>query len=207
MSPDQPLNHTAPEAQGIPASAILTFLDAAEQHIDALHSMMLLRHGAVVAQGWWAPYGPDDPHMLFSLSKSFTATAVGLAIADGRLSLDDPVLSFFPADAPSVVSEHLAAMRVRHLLSMATGHAQEALGRHLRGTDSNWARVCLAQPVVYAPGTHFVYNSGASYLLSAIVQHVTGLRLVEYLRPRLFAPLGIRQATWETSPQGIDAGG
>ena len=94
------LPRSTPEAQGIPSSAILGFVEAAEKNVDALHSLMVLRHGHVVAEGWWEPYRRDDPHVLFSLSKSFASTGIGLAIAEGRLSLDDTVLSFFPEEAP-----------------------------------------------------------------------------------------------------------
>jgi CubicO group peptidase (beta-lactamase class C family) len=103
------LPRSTPEAQGIPSSAILAFVEAAETKIDALHSLMVLRHGQVVAEGWWGPYRRDDPHVLFSLSKSFASTGIGLAIAEGRLSLDDTVLSFFPQDAPAEPSENLKA--------------------------------------------------------------------------------------------------
>lgn len=207
MRLEHQLSQSAPEAQGIPSAAILAFVDAVEHSNLELHSLMLLRHGHVLAQGWWGPYQPDDLHMLFSLSKSFTSTAVGLAVAEGRLSVDDLVLPFFPDDAPSEPGEHLAAMRVRHLLSMSTGHAEDTLNRIFRATETNWARSFLEQPVVYEPGTHFLYNSGATYMLSAIVQHLTGMTLLDYLRPRLFEPLGIERATWETDPRGINTGG
>ena len=95
------LPRSSPEAQGIPSSAVLAFVEAAEAKIDALHSFMVVRHGHVVAEGWWSPYQKDDPHMLFSLSKSFTSTGIGLAVAEGRLTIDDPVLPFFPGDAPA----------------------------------------------------------------------------------------------------------
>ena len=95
------LPRSAPEAQGISSTALLGFIDAAEQKLDALHSFMLVRHGTVVAEGWWAPYAASEPHMMFSLSKSFTSTAVGLAVADGKLTVDDPVLQFFPDEAPA----------------------------------------------------------------------------------------------------------
>ena len=86
---------SAPEAQGISSAAILGFVEEAEQKLNALHSFMLVRHGQVVAEGWWGPYAAEEPHMLFSLSKSFTSTAVGLAVADGKLKVDDPVLGSF----------------------------------------------------------------------------------------------------------------
>ena len=175
--------------------------------VHDLHSFMLLRHGQVVARGWWSPYAAQRPHMLFSLSKSFTSTAVGLAVAEGRLTVDDPVLSFFPEDAPAKVSPNLAAMRVRDLLSMSTGHAKDATGRATHKKEGNWVKGFLSLPVRYAPGTHFVYNSAATYMLSAIVQKLTGMTLLDYLRPRLFEPLGIDNPTWESCPRGINTGG
>jgi len=189
------------------SSAILAFVEAVDKDIDSLHSFMLLRHGAVVAQGWWAPYAPEHPHMLFSLSKSFTSTAVGLAVAEGHLTVDDPVLSFFPEDAPRKVSRHLAAMQVRHLLAMCTGHAQDTTEYLFRRRDGNWVKAFLARPVIYKPGTHFLYNTGATYMLSAIVQKLTGMTVLDYLGERIFAPLGIEGATWETCPRGINTGG
>jgi len=201
------LVHSTAEAQGMASSAILAFVEAVDKDIDSLHSFMLLRHGAVVAQGWWAPYAPEHPHMLFSLSKSFTSTAVGLAVAEGHLTVDDPVLSFFPEDAPRKVSRHLAAMQVRHLLAMCTGHAQDTTEYLFRRRDGNWVKAFLARPVIYKPGTHFLYNTGATYMLSAIVQKLTGMTVLDYLGERIFAPLGIEGATWETCPRGINTGG
>lgn len=197
----------APESQGIASSAILDFIEAVEAGDLELHSFMLLRHGKVAAEGWWFPYLRERPHMLFSLSKSFTATAAGLARAEGLLSLDDKVLSFFPEDAPEEVSENLAAMRVRDLLTMTTGHAEDTLGRLRHGGDSNWARAFLSQPVEHEPGTHFLYNSGATYMVSTIVQKATGQTVLNYLRLRLFEPLGITDPAWESCPRGINVGG
>lgn len=197
------LKRSSPEAQGIPSSAILSFVEAADRDINSLHSLMLLRHGKVVAEGWWAPYAPELPHMLFSLSKSFTSSAIGLAVTEGLLTVDDYVLSFFPDEAPAEVSENLAAMRVRHLLSMSTGQAEDALDR----LGDNWVKEFLARPVPYEPGTHFLYNSTATYMLSAIIQKLTGQTLLDYLTPRLLEPIGIHGATWESCPRGINTGG
>ncbi len=90
------LQRTTPEQQGIASAAIIGFVEAVEEQIHDLHSFILVRHGNVVAEGWWSPYASDRPHMLFSLSKSFTSSAIGLAVMEGRLSVDDTVLSFFP---------------------------------------------------------------------------------------------------------------
>lgn len=202
-----PLPRSTPEAQGIASAAIQQFVAAVEGQLRDLHSFMLVRHGAVVAEGWWTPYGAQRLHMLFSLSKSFTSSAVGLAVAEGRLSVDDPVTQFFPDDLPAEISPNLAAMRVRHLLSMSTGHAEDTTGFMHETPDGNWTRTFLARPVIYEPGTHFLYNTGATYMLSAIVQKLTGQMLLDYLQPRLLDPLGIEGAWWEVSPQGIHTGG
>ena len=185
------------------SSAVLSFVEAAQKDIDALHSFMLVRHGHVVAEGWWAPYHAEAPHALYSLSKSFTATAIGLAVAEGKLSLDDEVLKLFPAEAPSMPAGNLRAMRVSDLLRMSTGHQTEPP----RKSDEPWAKTFLAHPVPFKPGTHFLYNTSATYMLSAAVQKATGQTVLDFLRPRLFDPLGIKNPTWEASPQGVTAGG
>jgi CubicO group peptidase (beta-lactamase class C family) len=197
------LPRSRPEAQGVSSAAVLAFVEVADTSIDSLHSVMLLRHGHVVAEGWWAPYDARTPHALYSLSKSFTATAVGLVVAEGKLSLDDPVLKLFPEDAPPEPGTHLKAMRVSDLLRMATGHQTEPR----RTPDQPWTRSFLAHPVPFKPGTHFLYNTSATYVLSAAVQKATGQTVLDYLGPRLFEPLGIDRPTWEASPQGVTAGG
>ena len=199
------LPRSTPEAQCISSAAISDFVATAEKTINRMHSFMLLRRGSVVAEGWWYPWRPATPHVLFSLSKSFTSTAVGLAITEGRLTLEDPVLSFFPDDAPKKVSENLATMKVHHLLSMSTGHDLDTTERVFK--HRNPFKGFLALPVEHSPGTHFVYNSAASYMLAAIVQRLTRQTLVEYLTPRLFEPLGIEGATWESHPNGVNFGG
>ena len=204
-----PLARSTPEAQGISSSAILSFIQAADSGVDAMNSVMIVRHGRVVAEGWWRPYDASTPHMLYSLSKSFTSTAVGLAIAEGRLTLDDPVLKFFPEEAPPQPPANLRSMRVRDLLRMSTGHQSEPSftsdkDSTLRG--ATWVKRFLAHPVPFKPGTHFLYNSPSTYMLSAIVQKVTGETVLDYLRPRLFEPLGIAHPTWVSSPQGVSAG-
>lgn len=193
----------SPESQGVSSKAIREFIETVNQKIDTLHSFMLLRHGHVVAEGWWKPEFADKPHVLHSLSKSFCSTAVGLAVAEGKLSVDDLVLKFFPEDAPERPSDKLKQMRVRDLLTMSTGHDTEPKFT----ADEPWVKTFLAHPVSHKPGAHFQYNSPATYMQSAIVQKVTGQTVLEYLKPRLFEPLGIQNPTWMTSPQGISTGG
>jgi CubicO group peptidase (beta-lactamase class C family) len=203
-----PLPRSTPERQGIASSAILSFVQAADTGIDMMNSFMLVRHGQVVAEGWWGPYDAKTPHIFYSLSKSFTSTAVGLAVTEGKLSLDDQVLKFFPEDAPAEPSANLKAMRVRDLLRMSAGHQSEAsLWSGAPGTSNErLTKTFLAHPVPFKPGTHFLYNSPATYMLSAITQKATGMTVLDYLRPRLFDPLGIENPSWLASPQGVSVG-
>ena len=197
-----PLPRSTPEAQGISSRSVREFVEAADK-INTLHSFMIVRHGRVIAEGWWKPEAADRPHILNSVSKSFTATAVGLAIAEGKLGLDDPVLKFFPAEAPPEPSDNLKALKVRHLLTMSGGHDTEP--RAANGGPS--VKQFLAHPFVHEPGTLFQYNSMGTYTLSAIVSKVTGRTTLDYLKPRLFEPLGIEDPEWASSPEGYSLGG
>ena len=199
----QPLPRSTPEAEGISSQAIVEFVEAADKNVSTFDSFMILRHGKVIAEGWWKPNSADKPHIMNSVSKSFNSTAVGLAIQKHKLKLDDPVLKFFPADAPPNPSDNLKAMKVRDLLTMSGGHEVEP--KAAGGGPS--VKQFLAQPVVYPPGTHFLYNTMGSYVLSAIVTNVTGQTSLEYLKPRLFEPLGIENPRWDSSPEGNSLGG
>jgi CubicO group peptidase (beta-lactamase class C family) len=199
------LPRSTPEAEGVSSEGILAFLDAIAKSAHELHSFMMLRHGKVVAEGWWSPYGPELRHMLYSLSKSFTSSAVGFAVAENKLRVSDRVVSFFPNDVPANAADRLANLRVSDLLTMSVGNEKEPTGTVV--AVENWVRTFLAQPLKNTPGTTFLYNSAATYMCSAIVQQVTGEKVVDYLRPRLFEPLGIEGATWETCPRGINTGG
>jgi CubicO group peptidase (beta-lactamase class C family) len=176
---------------------------ASKVKVDTFDSFMVLRHSKVIAEGWWKPNAADQPHIMNSVSKSFTSTAVGLAIQKHKLKLDDPVLKFFPADAPAEPSDNLKAMKVRDLLTMSGGHEVEPKAAGAGPSIKQF----LAQPVVFPPGTHFLYNTMGSYVLSSIVTKVTGQTALDYLKPRLFAPLGIENPRWDSSPEGNSLGG
>lgn len=206
----QSLPYSTPEAQGIPSTAILAMLKALEPRLadhGSIHAFQLIRHGHIVAEGGWAPYNPHKPHMLFSVTKSITGTAAGMAIAEGLFALDDPVTSYFSDELPAEVSPNLRAMKIRHLLAMATGHAQDPMFRMRNWEDGDWLRGFLESPVEHEPGTHWMYNNGAPHMISAIIQRLTGQRLEDYLRPRLFDPLGIGEVVWDRCPRGYSIGG
>jgi CubicO group peptidase (beta-lactamase class C family) len=200
------LPRSAPEAEGIDSGGVLRFVEALERRIDAVHSFMLVRHGKVVAEGWWSPYQEDDLHVMYSVTKSFTSTAVGFASQEGLLSVNDTVLSFFPDRAPAKPADRMKEMRIRDLLRMSTGHASDPSPAVRESKDGAWVKTFLATPVEDKPGTHFLYNSAGSYVLGAIVQKVSGATLEEFLRPRLFEPLGLEAPLWGKSPEGVNLG-
>ncbi len=197
-----PLPRSLPEAQGVSSARLLRLVESLDR-MDTMNSLMVVRHGRVVAEGWWTPYQAESPHEMYSLSKSFTSTAVGFAVAEGRLGVFDEVLKFFPDEVPDEPSANLKAMRVRDLLTMSTGHQDEPPSRPAVVSPESF----LAHPVPHKPGTHFKYNTPATFMQSAIVQKVTGQTVLDYLKPRLFEPLGISGMTWDSSFQGIHLGG
>src|ERR1700761_8962235 len=202
------LPRSRPEDQGVSSASILRFLEAIPAAQIETHSFMLVRHGHVVAETWWAPYRSSAPHWLYSLSKSFTSTAVGFAVADGRLKVTDKVVDFFPDQLPQTVSENLAALQIKHLLSMSVGHKSDSVSTIVGNSEQpDWVKTFLSLPIEHAPGEVFLYDTGATFMLSAIVQKVTGQKVADYLQPRLFAPLAIREKAWDESPLGINTGG
>ena len=196
------LPRSTPESLGVSSAGLLSLVDALDR-MEHVHGLVVMRHGRVMAEGWWSPYDAETPHELYSLSRSFTSTAVGIAVAEGRLGVDDPVLKHLGDQGPVAPTSNLKAMRVRDLLCMATGHQTEPPV----SPDALSARSFLAAPVPFKPGTHFLYNTPATFMQSAIVQRVTGKTVHEYLQSRLFAPLGIEGSTWDANAEGISLGG
>jgi CubicO group peptidase (beta-lactamase class C family) len=205
--PPRSLPRSTPVGQQADPAAILAFLDAVESRPDIeMHSLMVVRHGQVIAEGWWAPYGADRRHFLYSLSKSFTSTAAGFARAEGLLDLDDPVVKHFPEFEADITDPRSRAIRVRHVAAMASGHNRDMRGEALDRDPDEPVRGFLLIPPDQEPGTLFEYSQPCTYTLASIVQRNSGLSLTEYLRPRLFDPLGIGPVGWQTWPPGRQQG-
>ncbi|MFJ8823146.1 serine hydrolase [Streptomyces sp. NPDC102467] len=193
----------APSEMDVDARGIARFVDALDAHpgIEP-HSLMVLRGGRTVAEGWWAPYGPDRVHLLYSLSKSFAATAAGLAYGDGLLDLDAPVVSYFPEFADDITDPRSRGILVRHIAAMASGHLEEQIVVAHRTDRVEPVRGFLLNPPERDPGTVFTYNQPNTYTLAAIVSKVTGRHIDDYLRERLYGPLGIGEALWTEQTPG-----
>ena len=196
-------------SERFPGAASEAFLDAMQANELELHSIMIVKNGKVLYERWFGDYppfgvnAPDRNHPMWSVSKTWACMAVGFAVAEGRLTVDDQVISFFPDDLPSEISENLAALQVKHLLSFTVGQEKEPDGLNKQATE-RWEKLFLAHPVKYEPGTKFAYNSHATYMLSSIIQKTTGKRMIDYLKPRLLDPLGIEGVKWEDNHYGVN---
>lgn len=198
------LPRSTPEEQGVPSKALIALFDSLHAlPLTDMHAVVVMRHGKVIGEMYPKPYAPEYRHTMYSCSKTFVGIAVGLAIEDNRLRLDDRVAAFFPEQLPDSVSKDLAAMTVRDLLTMASGVKPDW---NMRSRGKEWIRTFLSKPVV-DPGTQYAYDSMVSYMLAAVVQKVTGKKLTEYLQERVFTPMNVTEWAWEESPEGVNTGG
>lgn len=186
---------------GINPKAVYDFVVGCREKKLGLDAFMLLKGGKVVAEGYYAPYDRSTRHVLYSMSKSFTATAIGFAMADGLLALDDPISRFFPAYRMRGLNRRIT---VRHLLTMQAGKLVPMTKIH---KDKDHIRKFLQTPFLSKPGKRFTYISDNYYVLSVIIGVVTGRNTAEYLYEKLFAPLGIEKPLWETDAHGNCSGG
>jgi len=193
-----------PEEQGISSMDIIRFLEAAKQNLCHIHTFVLLRRGKVIAEGYQYPYTSEDKRLLNSVSKTFTAIGVGIALSEKLLTLEDKVISYFPDCLPDRINQKLEKLNIHHLLTMSTGHAVDSIFEMCQAKD--WISAFLNMEIKYEPGQRFQYDSGASFMLSAILSKLTGIPLDEYLRTRLFEPLQIDDYIWDRH-EGITTGG
>ena len=202
----------SPESQGVSSKAIQGWIEACESESATntlkgfVHGFVILRHGKTIAEGTWAPQDTlGNPHMLYSHSKSFTSTAVGFLVDDGKIDLDDRLISFFPDRAPAEPSENLRQVRVRDLLTMNLGANRTDAERD--DITGDWVKALLHNKIDNDPGMVFKYDSGATHLLAAIVEKVSGKPLMTFLKERLFDPIGMKSPWSTVSPTGVACGG
>ncbi|RAJ05386.1 CubicO group peptidase (beta-lactamase class C family) [Chitinophaga skermanii] len=201
----QSLPRSTPAAEKVSEKGIEDYVAAFKQKGEDIHSFMVLRHGKVVAEQYFGDNSATKPHVMWSVSKTFTATAIGFAVQEKLLTVNDKVIKYFPNDLPPEVSKNLQQLEIRHLLTMTNGQPTEP--RPADFPNQSWEKTFFALSIVNEPGTKFYYNSYATYMLSSILQKVTGKTVLEYLTPRLFQPLGIEGAVWDSNPAGVSYGG
>ncbi len=174
-----------PESVGISSDSVRRFLNRMDDGFTEMHSLMIMRHGKICAEGWWSPYAPGLRHTMMSQTKTFTGTAIGIALKEGILTLHEKIADIFPEYLPENPSSNLLSITIRDLLCMGSGMEEAS------PVDENWLKNFFSTPVVHKPGTAFFYNDSAVTLLSAIIRRKTGMHIKDYLKPRLFDKIGI----------------
>ena len=199
----QPLPRATPESQGVPSEAVSALIDRLEEQDGMVHSYMLIRHGKVIAEGHWDPFNASTPHALYSVSKSLVSMAIGLAVDDGLISLNDRVAEFFPEEAKLNSDERLRDMRVRDLMAMASGQKSDTFKAIRSAAPGEAAKAFFQMPMKNEPGKLFRYMSGNTAMLALIHAKVTGEKdLIAYLKPRVFDKLGITSSYWPRLKDG-----
>ena len=193
-----------PEQLGIPSAAILKFIDKLESEQLCMHGFLLVRKGKMAAEGYWAPYTRSSMHRMYSVSKSFVSLAIGLMADEGKISLDDYAVNYFKDKAPENVHPYIAETTIRNLLMMATPHSATSYTR----LDSDWAYTFFNKKPSHPPGTIFSYDTAATVILNTIVERVSGVPFLEYMRDKLLDPVGFSKETWcIKTPEGTSWGG
>lgn len=201
----QDLPRATAASQGIDERGLMNFIDTlASLPNTSVHHLMVVRHGKVVAEAHPSPYTQADVHAMYSVSKTVTALAVGIAADRGLLNVDDKVVSFFPDKVPANTDPRLREVTVWNLLTMTSGIRNNPLTRE---KYNDWVLGWLERGMVASPGSKWEYDTMSTLMLSAIVQKVTGKKMLDYLNENLLTPMGITEADWEESPTGINAGG
>jgi CubicO group peptidase (beta-lactamase class C family) len=197
---------SSPEEQGVDSAQLARMCAQLQREHVALDGFVLVRHDRILAEAYVYPYAATSRHAMYSVSKSFTSSLVGIAIDRGFFSgVEERVADIFANVTTQPLAERMGRMTLRHLLTMASGHANDTTARIT--ATLNWERAFMELPVEEEPGTRFVYNSGGSYMLAAAVQRRVGTSTANFAQQYLFGPLGIVDYTWDTSPQGVVCGG
>ncbi len=198
--------NSSPSQQHVDPDAIGAFIDALEASpgIEP-HGLIIHRNGHRIAEGYWAPHGGARSRLVYSLSKSFTGTALALQLAEGRLGLDDLVSDHLPTYFTNA-DERTKKMRIRHIASMATGHDRETMIEAFVANPQDPLQGFFQIPPDAEPGRLFAYNQPPVLALATILQQLAGQRLVDYLRPRVLDPIGVGDFRWSQFTPGIDLG-
>lgn len=199
------LPEKTPEEVGVTTKSIMElYKNLLSNKGIGLQAIMILRRGQIISEGYLAPYSKDYRHISYSMCKSVTSMAIGIAIKEGHIKLEDKIVDIFPERIGILTSKHIKEITIRHLLTMETGVKFNELSTVF---EADWIKGYFESDCSFAPGSNFEYNSLNTYILSVIICKTTGMSLLEYVNEHIFGPLGITDATWETCPAGYEKGG
>lgn len=193
-----------PEQTGIPSRCIVNFIERLRRQRVPMHSILLYHRDHLIAEGYYAPYRADTLHRMFSISKSFTSIAIGLLADEGKLSLDDPIVRYFPEKVPENVHPWISAMTIRDMLMMRTCHASTTYKVDMK---SDWVESFFTVPPTHPSGKIFHYDTSSAHTLAALAERLIGMPMLDFLRKKL-APLGLSEESYMlTDPFGVSMGG
>lgn len=197
---------STPEVQGIPSKAVVRLVNRLQNQGIPMHSMLIARHGVLAVELYWKPYGRDVLHRMFSQTKSFTSLAIGLLEAEGRINLQDKICSYFPEYLPGKVDPWMEEMTIEHLLMMETCHDKTTYQKTSK--TENWVRSFFQKQPTHRPGTLFQYDTSASHTLCALVEKLTGQKMLDYLKEKVLGQIGFSEESYVLpDPFGVSMGG
>jgi CubicO group peptidase (beta-lactamase class C family) len=202
---------STPEEQGFDSARLAEGLLNLKQNKAKIHSLLIIRNGRVILDAYFTPYDDSIPHKLASVTKSFTTTLIGIAIAQGKIQLDQPMVSFFPDRTIANLDGLKNSITIRNLVSMQNGYESGCLSGDeatlsLMRSNPDWVQAALDRKMIQEPGESFCYDSPGMHILSAILQQSTGMTEFEFAKKFLFESLGIRDSYWQSDPQGYNHG-
>ncbi len=193
-----------PEEGGLPSQAIIDFLDWLEKYRVNMHGFSLVRRGKILAEGYWAPFQEGGQHRMYSVGKSLVSLAVGLLESEGRLKLGDRICSYFPEMLPDPLPPFIAAVTIEDMLTMRSAHSQTSY----KSYQGDWVESFFHVAPTNRPGSFFSYDTSSSHVLTALVEKLTGMKLLDFLRERFLGKIGLSdKARILPDPRGISQGG
>ncbi len=198
------IERTRPEDAGVPSQCIMRMISRLERKKIPMHSLLLMRHGKLICECYYKPCSPHDQHRMFSITKSFTSIAIGLLADEGRISLDDRIVGYFPEKVPKDVHPYIAQMTIRDMLMMRTCHASTTYKLDLA---SDWVGSFFTTPPTHPPGSVFHYDTSGAHVLCALVEKLTGMDMLDYIKKKL-PGLGLSEGSrLLKDPFGVSIGG
>ncbi|MBQ7921727.1 MAG: serine hydrolase [Clostridia bacterium] len=200
-----------PEDVGVSPEWVADYINTLNEKRKVCHSFIMIRHGKVFAEGYWAPFHKDFKHRMFSVSKSFVSGAIGMLVDEGKISLNDKIIDYFPEKLPAEVDPYIAEMKIRDMLMMATCHPHGTTYKTPTGLDTkDWVATFFnpSYKPDHMPGTRFLYDTSSSHTLCALVEKLTGKPLLEYLKEKVLSEIGFSDDAWcIQAPEGTSWGG
>ena len=197
---------STPEKQGISSRSLLRFIDRLEEQKIPVHSILIARHGYLVLEAYYKPYERHTLHRMFSQTKSYTSLAIGLLVSEGRICLQDKICNYFPEYLPGKVHPWMTEMTIEDMLKMETCHNMTTYNK--TSSTENWVRSFFQTVPTHRPGTVFMYDTSSSHTLCALVEKLTGQKLLDFLKDRLLRQIGFSEESYiMPDPFGVSMGG